>query len=171
MKTPKQILLAALAASLILPSTIHAQPTGEASQPDVNSAIESLRADLHADKVAIIGETMKFTPKESEAFWPIYNRFAADMSKVNDERIALVKDYAAKYDTLTDVQAKDMVTRMFSFEQRRLDVMKKYFKEFSAKLPAQAVAKFYQLENRLNLLVDVNLASSLPALLEKPVNQ
>ncbi|QSR85272.1 hypothetical protein [Methylacidimicrobium sp. B4] len=61
--------------------------------------------------------------------------------------------------------------RMFAFEQRRLDVRKKDFQEFSAKLPAQTVAKFYQLENRLNLLVDVNLASSRPTLLEKPVNQ
>lgn len=170
MKKPMPIFLAVLAAGCLMPPATHAQ-SNDASQPDVNSAIESLRADLRADKVNIIKNTMQFTPQESTAFWPIYDRYATDMQKVNDDRVALVKDYAAKFDTLTDADAKDMVTRMLSFEQGRLDVKKKYFKEFSSKLSGQTVAKFFQLEHRFDLVIDTELASRLPALLEKSANQ
>jgi hypothetical protein len=93
------------------------------------------------------------------------------MSKVNNDRVALVKDYANKYDSMTDADAKDLATRMLAFEQRRIDLRKKYLKQFSDKLPGKTVAKFFQLEHRLDLIIDLELASRLPALLEKPANQ
>lgn len=142
-----------------------------ASQADVTSAIESLRADVRADRVTIITATMNFTPQESTAFWPIYKKYAAELTTVDDARVALIREYAQKYDTLTDVDAKDMTTRYLDYQQKRLDVQKKYFKEFSSKLSGQTVAKFYQLDHRLNLVIDLELASRLPALLEKQSSQ
>lgn len=153
------------------PLILNAQTNSNPSDADLNSAIQSLRADVHADRVAIIRSTMQFTPQESDAFWPIYKKYSFDMSKVNDHRVALVLEYASNYQTMTDAEAKSLVGRMLQFEQARLDVQKKYFKEFSAKLSGQTVAKFFQLEHRMDLVIDLELAARLPALLEKPVSQ
>jgi hypothetical protein len=39
---------------------------------------------------------------------------------------------------------------------------KKYFKKFDKVLPSKTVAKFFQLENQINLLIDLQIASELP---------
>ncbi len=134
------------------------------NEVDVNSEIESLRTDMRADKVKIITAAMKFSPEESSAFWPIYEKYEADLSKLNDQRVQLIKSYAEKYDSLTNADAKAMSEKAFDLESRRAQLRKKYFKEFNSKLPATTVARFFQLEHRLDLLVDLQLASELPPL-------
>jgi hypothetical protein len=127
-----------------------------------------MRADMRADKVAIITDAMKFTPQESTAFWPIYKKYEFDLSKLNDGRVALIKTYADKYTTMTDADAKAMAEKSFNLESSRVDLKKQYFKEFSKAMPATTVARFFQLEHRLDLLVDLKLASELPPMLIKP---
>jgi hypothetical protein len=137
------------------------------SDADINSEIEAMRADLRADKAAIITAAMKFTPAESSAFWPVYKKYEFDLSKVNDQRVALIKSYADKYTSMTDVDAKAMAEKAFDFESQRVDLKKKYFKEFNKQMPATTVARFFQLEHRLDLLMDLKLASELPPMLSK----
>jgi len=142
------------------------------AEPNVDSYIESLRADLRANHVALITETMQFNDQESKAFWPVYREYEADVTKVNDQRLALIKSYTAKFDTMTDADAKAMIDQSIDFESRRIDLRKKYAKEFQkAGLSSLTVAKFLQLEHRLDLIVDVHIASELPSLLIKPAGQ
>jgi hypothetical protein len=150
----------------ILPCAAQTTP----SDTDLDSEIESLRSDIKADKVAIINDTMKFTPQESAAFWPIYKKYEYDLGSLNDDRVKLIKSYADKFMTMTDADAKDLSSKAFDFESRRVDLKKKYFKEFNQKMPATTVAKFFQLEHRLDLLIDLKLASELPSLLVKPAS-
>ena len=122
---------------------------------------------MRADKVAIITQAMQFNDKDSAAFWPIYRRYESDLSKLNDDRVQIIKTYAEKFDNITDADAKDLAEKSFAFESKRTDLKKKYFKEFNKQLPATTVAKFFQLEHRLDLLIDLKLAAGLPPLLEK----
>ena len=136
------------------------------SQPsDINSAIESLRADIRADKAAIISEAMQFSDKDSAVFWPIYKRYEADVAKSNDDRVQVIKTYSDKFNSITDADAKNLAERTFAYESKRTDLKKKYFKEFNKQLPATTVAKFFQLEHRLDLVIDLKLAAGLPPLL------
>jgi len=144
----------------------------QSSEPSVDSYIESLRADVRADKVAIITQAMQFNDKDSKIFWPVYRKYEADLTKVNDQRVALIKSYADKFGSMTDADAKSMIDQSLDFESRRTDVKKKYAKEFQkAGLSSLTVAKFLQLEHRLDLVIDVQIASELPSLLIKPASQ
>jgi hypothetical protein len=149
-------------ATLLMISVRFSVAAQTGNESDVNSQIESLRADLRADKVKIITVAMQFTPQESSAFWPIYRKYEADLGKLNDQRVQLIKSYAEKYDSMTDADAKAMSEKAFDLESRRANLKKKYFKEFNSKLSATTVARFFQLEHRLDLLVDLQLASELP---------
>lgn len=150
-------------------SNISAAQSGE---PSLDSYVESLRADLRADKVAIITEAMQFNDQESKAFWQVYKKYEADVTKVNDQRLALIKSYSNKFAAMTDADAKTIIDQSIDFESRRTDVKKKYAKEFQkAGLSSLTVAKFLQLEHRLDLLVDLKIASELPSLLIKPTGQ
>ena len=142
------------------------------SQPSVDSYIESIRADTRADKVAIITEAMQFNDQDSKIFWPVYRKYEADLMKVNDERVALIKSYADKFTIMTDADAKAMIEQSLDFESRRTDAKRKCAKELQkAGLSSLTVAKFIQLEHRLDLIVDVGIASELPSLLIKPAVQ
>jgi hypothetical protein len=151
---------------LVLPLMALA-PQAETTKQDLDSQIESARADIRADKVAIIKEAMNFTPQESSVFWPIYKKYEYDLSRLNDQRVQLVKDYTDRFATLTDADAKQMAEKSFDLESQKLDLKKKYYKEFSEKLPSTTVAKFFQLEHRLDLLIDLQVAAALPSLLVK----
>ena len=164
-----RMLFAALLLSLFAFSTVS---EAQSNEPSLDSYIESLRADLRADKVAIITEAMRFNDQDSKAFWPVYRKYEAEVTKVNDQRVALIKSYANKFTTMTEADAKAMIEQSLDFESRRTDVKKKYAKEFQkAGLSPLTVAKFLQLERRLDLLVDLKIASELPSLLIKPTGQ
>jgi hypothetical protein len=144
----------------------------QSNTPSVDSYIESLRADTRADKVAIITEVMQLNDQDSKIFWPVYRKYEAELMKVNDQRVALIKSYADKFTTMTDADAKAMIDQSLDFESRRTDVKKKYAKEFQkAGLSSLTVAKFIQLEHRLDLVIDVEIASELPSLLIKPAGK
>jgi hypothetical protein len=160
------IVLAAMAA--ILTGRAEAQTTNTSSDQVSDAYINTMRADFAADKIALINDAMQFSDKDSAAFWPIYNNYQTEVIALNDERIQAIKTYADKWLTMTNDDAKSLALKSFDLESRRTDLRKKYFVDFNKALPALTVAKFFQLEHRLDLLVDLKLASELPSLLEKP---
>jgi hypothetical protein len=124
--------------------------------------IELLRSDIKTKKVAIITEVMQFTNEQAKAFWPVYREYDLELSKMGDARIALIRDYAQNYETMTDEKAKELIQRALKLEERRTKLKKRYFKKFDKALSSTTVAKFFQLENQINLLIDLQIASELP---------
>ncbi len=129
---------------------------------DVEAYIELLKSDLRTQKVAVLTEAMKFTDEGSTAFWPIHREYELELSKIIDDRIELIKDYAQNYDNLTNEKAKELARTVFDLEKRRTKLKKKYFKKFEKALSAVVAAKFVQVENQINLLIDLQIASELP---------
>ncbi len=132
--------------------------------PSLDSVIAVFRAEMRADRATIITQAMNFSDKDAAVFWPIYRKYEYERSTVDDRRVAVIKEYAAKYSTLTDADAKGMAERMFDCETRIAELRKTYFKKFNKVLPSLTVAKFFQLEHRIDLLVDMKVESSLPPL-------
>lgn len=137
---------------------------------DADSYIEVLKSELKTDKKAIITETMGFTEKESQAFWPIYNEFEYELEKLSGKRIANIKDFAANYDSLTNKKADELIKTSFSFQKDRLSLNEKYYKKFADALTPIVAAKYMQLENQIQLILDLSIAANLP-LAKKPGNE
>lgn len=137
---------------------------------DVDSYIEQLKSEIKADKKALITETMAFTEKESQAFWPIYTDFEYELDKLSSKRISNIKDFAANYDSLTDAKADELIKNSFSFQEDRLSLNKKYYKKFAEALTQTVAAKYMQLENQIQLILDLSIAANLP-LAKKPGNE
>jgi hypothetical protein len=124
--------------------------------------IELLRQDLKTQKVAIITEAMEFSEAESNVFWPVYRKFDFDLSKLGDDRISIIKDYAENFENMTNEKAKELMDRSLKNQESVLKLRKKYFKDFQKILPAIKAARFMQVENQIGLLVDLQIASELP---------
>ena len=129
---------------------------------DADSYIEILKSEVKTDKKAIITETMQFTEQQSAAFWPIYNEFEYELEKLANKRIANIKDFAANYDSLTNKKADELIKASFSFLDDRLDLNQKYYKKFADVLTPIVAAKYMQLENQIQLILDLSIAENLP---------
>jgi hypothetical protein len=119
---------------------------------------------MQADRTTIISTAMDFNEKDGAAFWPIYRQYERDRSTVDDGRMAVIKEYTHKYPDLSDADAKAMAERMFEYDSRLAALKKTYYKKFNKVLPALTVTKFFQLDRRVDLLMDMNMESSLPPL-------
>jgi hypothetical protein len=124
--------------------------------------IELLRQDLKTQKVAIITETMDFTEEESNVFWPVFRKYDFEVTKLGDEELALIKDYAEHYEKMTDEKALELGERSIKIDEKLLKLRKKYYKEFQKVLPAIKATRFMQVDNQMNLLIDLQIASELP---------
>jgi len=119
---------------------------------------------MQADRTTLITAGMNFTDKDGAAFWPIYKQYEYERSRLDDDRVAVIKEYIQKYPNLTDAEAKAMAEKMLECDSRLAELKKKYYKRFNKVLPALTVAKFFQLERRVDLMMDMQVESSLPPL-------
>jgi hypothetical protein len=133
-------------------------------QPSLDSFITLFRVEMRADRETVITQAMAFSDKDAAVFWPIYRKYEYERSSLDDRRVAVIKEYAAKYSTLTDADAKAMAERMLDSESRIVDLKKTYFKKLNKVLPSLTVAKFFQLEHRMDLLTDMKVEAALPPL-------
>jgi len=129
---------------------------------DLNDEIEMLRSMAQTERKALIAEAMQLSTSESQAFWPVYNDYRAELIKVGDRKLKLITDFAANYETLTDEQAKSLLKDSFSIQDEQQKIRKKYVKRFEKVLPSIKVARFYQLENKIDAVVNLQLAEQIP---------
>ncbi len=139
-----------------------ANPAVASQDPNLDSYIQVLRSNVRTQRVEIIAQAMQFNNTESSAFWPVYRNYELALDKLNDERIALLKQYAENLDKMTPAKAKALAEKSFALQQQKTDLKRKFFAEFEKALPANRVAKFFQVDNRLDLLIDLQVAAQVP---------
>lgn len=126
---------------------------------------ELLRSDIRADRVALVTEAMALSDANAELFWPIYREYEYEQSKLGDEKIQLIKDYAAGYTQMTDDLAKDLMERVFDLDKDILDLQKKYFKKMDKELPSTVAVKFFQIDRQILMLMNLQIAAELPLIM------
>ena len=136
----------------------------DSAKPLTDTDIQLLRSDVNANKQTIIADTMKFTDAESTRFWPVYRDYAHDQSKIGDELVQLIKDYASNYETMSDDMASDLVQRLINIEDKTNNLREDYWPKFKTALGAKRAAKFYQVDHRLTMIVNMQLARATPLL-------
>jgi hypothetical protein len=124
--------------------------------------VDKLRADLRAERAAIIEDEMQFTQKEADAFWPVFKRYENAIRSINDQRLKLITKYAENYADMTDDIAEGLAKKSLELDIKEAYVRKQYFREFNHVLPATRAVKFFQLDSLINLLVRTQVAAELP---------
>ena len=167
----KQLTISALltlgfgvSASLASAQTNRSPAADPSRELNLSAYTELLRADLRAEHVEVITEVMEFTEAEDAKFWPIYREYETELAKINDDRIALIKEYADNYATLTDATADRLATRALELETRRQGVKAACYNRLRTVISPRTAAKFLQVENQILLLLDLQIAASLPVI-------
>src|SRR5579864_7430104 len=132
----------------------------EDSQWAPDQDVELLRKDLRTQKKQIIAANMTLTDAEAEKFWPVYDRYAADLAKIYDTKLELVEQYADNYNTMNGDEAEAYIRRRAAVEQEVMQLRLKYVPEFRKVLSGRETALFFQIDWRLDLLVNLQLAQA-----------
>jgi len=138
--------------------------SGASAQPHsvTDQDIEMLRQDIRAQRKEITAQNMTLTADEATKFWPIFDQYRKEAIKPNDDRWALIKEYAANYNTMTDAQAQDYITRANAVDQQLLALRMKYVPVFEKVISAKKTALWYQIDRRIDLLINLQLGSVIP---------
>lgn len=102
------------------------------------------------------------TDAEAQKFWPIYDQYATELTKINDTKISLIKEYAASYSTLTDAQAQSITERWTAADDAALQLRIKYIPILQKVLPGKKAALFFQVDRKVGVLMDLQVASEVP---------
>jgi Spy/CpxP family protein refolding chaperone len=128
--------------------------------------VELMRKDLRSIRKQLIAANLKLTDTQATKFWPVYDQYIGELVKVNNTKYDLLKEYFNSYGTLTDEQADNMTKRLLDLDVSVTQLRQKYQPIFRAVLPAQQAATFLQLDRRIAMMIDLQLASQIPLLQE-----
>ena len=159
MKASRFLLVVVLA---IVSVSALAQTATVQAKPLSDEDIKLLREDVQAVKDDVIRHTMLFTESEDAKFWPVYRDYAKEQRTIADKRLALITEYAQTLDKMEDAKASSLTERLFQIEDDMQALRKQYFSKFEKALGAKRAAKFYQVDNRLTMVVNIQLASEIP---------
>ena len=129
---------------------------------NIEEYVKLLREDVRSQKSAVMSAVMQLDPEKAAKFWPIYRDYDMELTKVNDLRIENLEQYARVYDQLTDEKADELIRHAMAYQQQRADVLAKYYERMKQQLGAVTAARFVQVEHQLLLIIDLQIASSLP---------
>jgi hypothetical protein len=124
--------------------------------------INLFRKDVRSLKKQIIAANMDMTDAEAENFWPIYDRYSTELVAITDTKYELLKKYAQNYTTMTSEQAESYIKGRAAVEESTMQLRLKYFPIFRKVLSGKATALFFQIDWRLGLIMDLQLASETP---------
>jgi hypothetical protein len=151
----KIINLVVVCAMVLFSSIVYAQlSTGD--------EIELTRTYIEANRKTIVAAAMELTDEESKVFWPVYKAYREDVQPLNDRFIKILEDYADNYENLSDEMAADMMSEYLDIEEDRLILKKLALEELAGILPMSKVARFFQIENKMDAVVKFDLAAEVP---------
>jgi hypothetical protein len=160
--TTKAWPLAAAAALALAGAQGAAAQDAEKARKNVDAAIELLRKDVATEKSDLMAKNMKLDATQAATFWPLYKQYEAERKAIGDDRVAVIQDLAEHFDSLNDAKAQGLLERSFAIEDKRVALQRKYKDEMLKVLPAKTVARFFQIDSRLNHLIDLGIASQIP---------
>ncbi len=162
----KQVLVPGVLAGFMLLShgaMLAQQSSGaDAGQTVSDQDIQMLRSDLRSQKKQIIAQNMQLTDAQAEKFWPVYDAYTQETTRLGDTRSALIKEYAQSYDTMTDMQADSLLKRYAALDESTAHLRQEWIDKFRKVLTGKQTALFFQLDRRIALAFDLQLASAIP---------
>ncbi len=127
-----------------------------------DAEFQLLHQDVRAKRRQIVAATLPLTTEESAKFWPVYDQYTAEATKISEARYKLVKDYGINYTSMTDAKASELIRRVAESDKAMIDLRIKYIPILEKALPEKKAAMFAQIDRRIQLMIDIELAGQVP---------
>lgn len=132
------------------------------STPAPASDIEMTRAEIQKTRQKMVAAGLGLTEEEALGFWPAYRDYRVEMARLGDRLVRTIEEFVASEATLTDEQANRLLDELLDIRAGEVSVRKKHVKQFRKILPPTKVARFFQIENKLDAVIHYELAARIP---------
>jgi len=132
------------------------------AQKNIQEYIELMRSDVRQQKAETLAAVMQLSVADAAKFWPIYAEYDAELKKLNDLRVANIQEYARAYDQMTNEKADELIHKALAYRRQRPELVAKYYERVKQALGATTAARFFQIEDQLLSIIDLQIDSSLP---------
>ena len=149
-------------AAWILAFALVAAPVLAQEKKADTSNMEILREKIQADKKLVVAANMDLTEAEAKAFWPVYQEFQAKLTKINERLLKLIVNYAENYKSMTNDIAQKLMKESITVEKERVALKELYLPKFQKAVSAMKAARYFQIENKIQAIVQYELAESIP---------
>jgi flagellar biosynthesis/type III secretory pathway protein FliH len=137
-------------------------PAEENKKTNIQAYIELLQSDVRQQKAEIMGSVIQLSAPDAAKFWPIYSEYDAELTKLNDQRLANIREYARTYAQMTDEKADELIQKGMSYQKQRAELLASYYGRVKQELGGITAARFVQVEHQLLSIIDLRIASELP---------
>jgi hypothetical protein len=134
----------------------------DAQKKNFQVYVDLLRKDVRQQKAEIMGAIMVLSADDAAKFWPIYSEYDAELTRLNDKRVENIKEYARTYNQMTDEKADELIQNSLAYQKQRADLLATTYDRVKQAVGAVTAARFAQVEHQLLLIIDLQIASSLP---------
>lgn len=117
---------------------------------------------IQDERKTLVLDALDLTAEQRADLLPIFDDYLGEMAQIDAARVALVKEFLAKYKSISDDDAAALLAKVTTVAQKELDVRKKYFEKFGDVLPARKVLRLWQVENKLDTIIDTELVKDIP---------
>lgn len=136
--------------------------TTAAAQANERNVMELTRAELETAKKGIVAANMNLTNEEADRFWPLFDQYQAEWRQLGMQRLQLIQRYADSYQAMTDATADALAADLLAQEKKRTDVRSSWYGKMKQAIPAAKAARWLQIENKIQAIVDYELAAAIP---------
>ena len=137
-------------------------PSNSDVQKNIQEYIELMRSDVRQRKAETLATLLQLSAADAAKFWPIYAEYEAELTKLNDLRVANIQEYARTYDRMTDEKADELIQNALAYRKQRPELVAKYYERVKQSLGATTAARFFQIEDQLLSIIDLQIDSDLP---------
>jgi len=137
-------------------------PTNDTQQKNIQEYIELMRSNVRQEKAQIFGAVMQLSAGDAAKFWPVYNEYDAELTKLNKMRSDNILEYARTYGDMSDAKADQLITTAIDYQKQRSELLARYYGKVKRAIGAVNAARFVQIEHQLLLIIDLQIASDLP---------
>jgi len=124
--------------------------------------MEIVKEKIRTDKKLLVATNMQLTESEANAFWPVYEAYQVELGKLRDREVKLIETFAAKYETMSDDAAKNLLDDSLSIDLDHQKLRQSYLAKFRGVLKDTKVARYYQLESKIDAVMEYELARRIP---------
>lgn len=158
----RMLLIAAVVVGLGLPVQAGAgtkqAPAGTADAANLQILLDTIRAN----RKALVAANLQLTDAEATAFWPLYDKYQAELNAVQDRAAKVIQEYTAAFPNLSDEKALQLANDWLAAEADRVKIRQTYLPQFEKVLPGRKVVRFYQIENKMDAVIRYDLAEEIP---------
>lgn len=160
MSKSRRVLTALLVVAFVAAPAL-AGEAGETAEAN-EASIEVLRQTLRSNRKAFVAVNLGLTDAEAVVFWPVYDRYQADLKASADQLVSVIEAYARTFGKTTDAEARKLVDTYLEAERDRAALRLAYFEPFSKALPGRKLMRFYQIENKIDAVLRYDIAAAIP---------